>query len=97
MIRSQNADIQVYDGNWQHIHGIQGNSNGTYILGIPTGSYYVEATGQVWVDPNWEWPYQREFYNESSNQNGAVLVEVTLGANPKHQFHLKRALLSLVR
>ncbi len=80
-----NANIQVYKDNWQHILGIQSKSDGSYTLGgLPTGSYYVEANGQVWVDPNWEWPYQREYYNESSDQNGAALVTVTIGAETQN-------------
>ncbi len=47
-----NTNVQVWSSDWSTGYGgVQTDSDGKYSLGgLPTGSYYVEANGQVYVN-----------------------------------------------
>ncbi|MBN1479107.1 T9SS C-terminal target domain-containing protein [candidate division KSB1 bacterium] len=75
------ARVALYDANWNYKQETSTNSEGNYSLLACAGDYYVEATGWGDFDGEYQKLYQNEFYNESPNQDGAMLLHVMADIN----------------
>ncbi|MCU0643852.1 MAG: carboxypeptidase regulatory-like domain-containing protein, partial [bacterium] len=73
--------VILYDSQWNYLEEIATNSQGAYLFRVRSGDYFLEANG--WVDCNGTFQklFKNEFYRESPDQAGALLIHVAQDMN----------------
>ena len=71
------ARVALYDSKWNYLRETNTNNEGIYSVRASAGDYFLEATGWGDFDGEYQKLYKNEFYHESSDQAGALLVHIT--------------------
>ena len=73
--------VNLYDSQWNYLDESTTNNEGVFSFRARSGDYFLEATG--WADYNGSFQklFKNEFYRESPDQAGALLIHVTQDMN----------------
>jgi len=75
------ARVALYDSQWNYLREVAANSEGSYSLLASPGSFYVEATGWGDFSGGYQKLFKNEFYQESPDKAGALLIHISEDVN----------------